>query len=66
MLTASADLVDRLSRVQNNTLDTEKQPLVEWVIKKNTLAAKTFLLFAILFVVISGHSTDYLAQVRCI
>ena len=29
---------------------------MERVIKKNTLAAKTFLFYAILFVVTSGHS----------
>ena len=53
MLTASGDYAQLVEC-------TEKRPLAERVIKKIT--AKTFLLSAILFVVISGRSTDYLAQ----
>ena len=62
MLTASGDYA-QLVECKVIALDTEKRPLAERVIKKIT--AKTFLLSAILFVVVSGRSTDYLAQVRC-
>ena len=63
MLTASGDYA-QLVECKIIALDTEKRPLAERVIKKK-ITAKTFLLSAILFVVINGRSTDYLAQVRC-
>ena len=63
MLTASGDYA-QLVECKIIALDTEKRPLAERVIKKK-FSAKTFLLSAILFVVISGRSTDHLAQVRC-
>ena len=64
MLTASGDYA-QLVECKIIALDTEKRPLAERMIKRNKFTAKTFLLSAILFVVISGRSTDYLAQVRC-
>ena len=64
MLTASGDYA-QLVECKIIALDTEKRPFVERVIKKIKLATKTFLLSAILFVVLSGCSTDYLAQVSC-
>ena len=56
MLTASGDYA-QLVECKIIALDTEKRPLAERVIKKIKLAAKTFLWFAILFVVLSGRST---------
>ena len=64
MLTASGDYAE-LVECKIIAPDTEKRLLVERVIKKFKLAAKTFLLSAILFVVLSGRSTNYLAQMSC-
>ena len=60
MLTASGDYAQLVELVECKIIapDTEKRPLAERVIKQIKLAAKTFLLSAILFVVLSGRSTD--------
>ena len=55
--TASGDYA-QLVECKIITLNTEKRPLAEQVIKKIKLAAKTFLLTAISFVVLNGLSKD--------
>ena len=62
MLTASGDYA-QLAECKIIALDTEKRPLAERVTKKNY--RQNVFVSAILFVVISGRSTDHLTQVRC-
>lgn len=59
MLTASGEYVQK-EECKIIALDTEKRPLAEWVIKKQILklSAKTFVLSAILFVVLSDRAKD--------
>jgi len=58
MLTAADDYVQNV-KCKIIALDTEKRPLAGRVIKKQiTLFAETFVLSAILFVVLSNRATD--------